>query len=106
MVKINVFSWRHDHIVMLLGCFNASLNAPPTHYRRIGCQSTFQNFIPPDYVPVFSEQKVFNTFNEIALQLMLVFQTLGLNTGLAFRTRLPSVFRTFIAANVNDGTRE
>src|SRR5258708_9905749 len=101
MVERDIFSRGYDDVMILFGGIDASFFAPPAHHGRIRRQPTFEDLIPADDLPAFGIDVFFYPLHEIALQLILVFQPVVLDSFLAFGAGLPTVFGTFVPADMN-----
>ncbi len=80
-----------------------ALETPPALDRRLGRQPALQDLVPADEPALLGHEKPLDALDEIALELGLVLQPLGLDPGLTLGAGLPAVLRTFVAADVDVG---
>ena len=97
---------RHDDIVVLTGCLDASRLAAPRHHRGMGSQSALQDFVPTDDVASVAHYVALHAVDKPALQRLLIGQSLALHQRLAVGALLPRLLRALIAADVDVVTGE
>src|SRR4051812_24735574 len=106
MVKVDICARGHNHLVMLLSCFNTTCLTAPAHYKGVWSEATFEDFVPSDNCLSFAVDVFLHALDEIVLKAMLIFQVIVFNSFLAQRADLPVVFWSLITANVYIFVRE
>ena len=101
-----MFRRSHNHMMAGFSRFDTAFHTTPTHYVRIGSQTTFQDFIPADQFLSFRLQQIAHPVDEITLQLFFILQVLSLHAGLATGTFMPETFKTFVTADMYIFIRE
>ena len=112
MVNVGIDVGTHDDTVVLTGSFYAALHSFPRHDDRTFSKTAVQYFIPTNEVTPTRRQEFFHLVVDVRLQ--LVFRTMLaivnkpqlLDLCLAFLALAPSVFRTFVAADMYIFRRE
>lgn len=74
---------------------------PPAHDDRPGRQPALHDLVPADQLPAFRCEVAVDAVGEVGLQLRLVMQPLGRDTGLAVGAGLPAGVLAFVAADVD-----
>src|SRR4030042_875722 len=84
------------------GGLDSTGDSPPRHDRCVGRQSPLQDLVPADQPFSFAGKERFDSLDEVALQLVLVFQSLSLYPLLALDTVLPAQLGDLIPADANE----
>lgn len=100
-VEIEVLAGGHHHMVVLSGRRDAALCAPPAHDDRPGRQPALHDLVPADQLPAFRREVAVDAVGEVGLQLRLVAQPLGRDTGLAVGAGFPAGVLALVAADVD-----
>jgi len=85
-----------------LGGGDAALCAPPGHDRRLGGEAALEDLVPAEEAAPLGDEDLFDAPHEIALELVLVLETLGLHPGLALRAALPLGLIDLVAADMDE----
>ena len=96
----------HDDIVTHISRLDTTIFTTPAHDRSRGSKPTFEDFIPANELLAVCSEHLLCTANDVALQLVFVFQAFVLDTLLTVRTFLPASLRTFVTPNVEVLPRE
>ena len=112
IVEIQICVRSHDDIVSETCGFDSAFLSPPRHDDDTVSGFSFKDFIPADNLLAMGLQEFGHVFHDMPLQFLLlgggcvVFQSQFIGLGLAFRTILPSDFRTFVASDMYVRRRE
>ena len=100
VIEIAVAGGRHHGIVAGLSGLSAA--ADPIHDSGVRGEAAFEDFAPADESATFGVDMLFDASDEIALEFVFVFQAFGFDACLAFGAGFPALFRSFIAADMNE----
>ena len=85
---------------------DAAALSPPRHYYRIRGETALQDLVPADHASILRRQEPLDPPNEVALQLVLVFQSFPLQDGLRLGTLPPAFLLDLVTADVDVRDRE
>ena len=100
VVKVAEVFWRKNHIIAE-SCRLLTLAVVPQHYGCTLVDASLDNLVPTDNATTVLREPLLYAVHKVALQLILIFQALCLDTCLTVRALLPTITRRLISADVD-----
>ena len=101
--QVRAFKGSHDHLVSVLDGFPGNAGIMPDHQGgRLG-KAAFPDFIPADDLLAARVDQLFHAVDEVALELLFVFQAVFLHHFLGLGGVFPLLFGGFVSAYVDVG---
>ena len=100
-VQVAIGSRCHDGLLPGTDGFYTAFFSPPGHDGGVGCQTSFDDFIPTEKLPTVVVQEHFNAVNQVALQFTGLFHAFRLHAGTAFGAAFPDFAVGFVPADVD-----